>query len=1110
MHELTFHRRDTAQRHRLILERLPLGDFVNIVLSTDAARLASEWSNLKSKDETVVRLSGSRFDGGDLFNPLDALGLMEWAELDEALAWLARCFVPEQFSNPFNNKIFSGVGDAVWPLLAAGLLRAVMHSELLGRRGHVAFIEIFEPLFKDDIIYNLAVTLDTRGKLLPPNVRATIALFLQLSDEQRSAVLSVANSWIGWINTAEAQRATEKTSFDLNLLLKTRSTVFIELPLSGGLTGGISGGALARLWLSAFLTLAALPGRARKPIRIVADCATDCGLVPQLLTAQRLPPGVAQVWSFWESLDQLKIRESADWSAFIGNCGTVNVVGPQNLIVASQLAETFDVARADILALAPGEKLALSGEAKRASGVTPFTANVLPRREGRARSHIVTFAPPDADKWECVAAAMQEWQGHSIIVLETAGRCYELTAVDRARVGPVVNLDPFNVLGRDSHQFNPLDVFDASKPKSGSHAAAEMVLASAYGARPPQDAFWQGAAFTLTQAFLSSFAILPDREGTLFEVWKHITSDDPIYNSAVILDKFGAQLPKESYRDIAIFLQLADSTRTRVLAEMGRIFQWFGIPGIKYVTQKTTFDLHSMLERPSTVFIELPPGGVVFGGAPSEMLGRLWLSSFLELAASKDRGGKAIRVITDGSAGLDLFAQLLSAQRLGVGSVETWSFWESLEQIRVRHPADWSAFIGNCDVVEALGPQSTVVATDLAQAFDLGRQDLVELAPGERLELSRGAEPEVTSAPVVLGRFGRRDDRGSDHIVTFVPSSASDKWERIAATMSEWDDRSAIIVETNGGCHDLTAIERAKLGPIVRLDPFKVLGMHRSQFNPLDLLRPGRTSAMADAHSFANIMFPGDNPVTVDPYWNYVTVPFIEALLDAFSSESETAKISHISKFLASDDIKLGLATLVDGLPATAAERTRLILGNILEKGQSEFVSIVGGAYYALRSFDDPNICAAISETTEDMNAVLSGRGTIYIEMPTLRAQVHQAALKMWICALLSLCSDLDSNSRMIVESPLSGQIFNTIRLPHYKGFASIWTIWDDLESLRQQFPRDCAAFLANAGRIEGWGMQTPRSVALFAEYFGISPEVAKSESSSGVVRLHPGTHRVP
>ena len=81
----------------------------------------------------------------------------------------------------------------------------------------------------DDVVYNLAVALDTLGEIMHPVAYMNIAAFLQKADKERSGVISTMNSSLElWANPL-IDAATASSDFNVMEFKKKKTTVFVGL-----------------------------------------------------------------------------------------------------------------------------------------------------------------------------------------------------------------------------------------------------------------------------------------------------------------------------------------------------------------------------------------------------------------------------------------------------------------------------------------------------------------------------------------------------------------------------------------------------------------------------------------------------------------------------------------------------------------------------------------------------------------------------------------------------------------------------------------------------------------------------------------------------------------
>jgi type IV secretion system protein VirD4 len=92
-----------------------------------------------------------------------------------------------------------------------------------------SFGEVVRTLRSDDVVYNLAVALDTLGGVLHPVGYMNIAAFLQKADKERSGVISTLNSALElWANPL-IDIATASSDFNFMEFKKKKTTIYVGL-----------------------------------------------------------------------------------------------------------------------------------------------------------------------------------------------------------------------------------------------------------------------------------------------------------------------------------------------------------------------------------------------------------------------------------------------------------------------------------------------------------------------------------------------------------------------------------------------------------------------------------------------------------------------------------------------------------------------------------------------------------------------------------------------------------------------------------------------------------------------------------------------------------------
>lgn len=114
-----------------------------------------------------------------------------------------------------------------WQNEARSLLLGVILYLVAVPEKITSFGEVVRTMRSDDVVYNLAVVLDTIGGKIHPVAYMNIAAFLQKADKERSGVVSTMNSGLElWANPL-IDTTTATSDFDLQTLKKKKQTVFV-------------------------------------------------------------------------------------------------------------------------------------------------------------------------------------------------------------------------------------------------------------------------------------------------------------------------------------------------------------------------------------------------------------------------------------------------------------------------------------------------------------------------------------------------------------------------------------------------------------------------------------------------------------------------------------------------------------------------------------------------------------------------------------------------------------------------------------------------------------------------------------------------------------------
>ena len=250
--------------------------------------------------------------------------------------------------------------DPFWDNSGTGLLFGLIAHVVTGLPpAERTLNRVLEYLYADDVIYNLAVLLDTK-KVVCPQAHKEIAAFLGHSErETRPSVLATVLSWVKALNTERVERSLARSTFDLNDLLEGKPiTIYLCIPPEKL----VSHKALLRLWVATLMTtILRREERPEKQTLFILDECAQLGNMPLLEQAVTLLRGYGlQVWTLWQDFEQVKANYPNGYMTLVNNSAVLQAFGVGSMLMAKQLSDVLDCPAHDLLAMKPHETVICS------------------------------------------------------------------------------------------------------------------------------------------------------------------------------------------------------------------------------------------------------------------------------------------------------------------------------------------------------------------------------------------------------------------------------------------------------------------------------------------------------------------------------------------------------------------------------------------------------------------------------------------------------------------------------------------------------------------------------------------------------------------------------
>lgn len=175
--------------------------------------LTSGWRKNKLKQKVFLWNPADPNGISHCYNPMDWISDKPGKMVDDVQK-ICNFLLPEQ---------------EFWQNEARSLLAGVMLYLVADDKVPTTLGQVLRTLRSDDVVYSLAVVLDTMGKKIHPVSYMNIASYLQKPDKERGSVTSTANSSLElWANPL-IDKTTASSDFNLNEFKKTPHTLYCGL-----------------------------------------------------------------------------------------------------------------------------------------------------------------------------------------------------------------------------------------------------------------------------------------------------------------------------------------------------------------------------------------------------------------------------------------------------------------------------------------------------------------------------------------------------------------------------------------------------------------------------------------------------------------------------------------------------------------------------------------------------------------------------------------------------------------------------------------------------------------------------------------------------------------
>ena len=322
----------------------------------------------------------------------------------------------------------------------------------------------------------------------------------------------------------------------------------------------------------------------------------------------------------------------------------------------------------------------------------------LLRYDGTA--HLLTIAPTRSGKGVGTIIPNLLTANRSIVCIDPKGENARVAMRARETFGPVYCLDPFDISGRATSRYNPLDRLDA-----GSLDLAEdaMTLADALVFDENEtEAHWNEEAKALISGIILYVVCHDDAaHRNLTSVRDYLTLAPDDFTALLTVmqasDGAGGLIARAANR----YLSKSHREAAGVLSGAQRHTHFLDSPRIAQVVSGSDFAFADLKDSVATVFLILPPDRL---DTYSRWLRLLVAQAINEMARSSAKPPRPVLFLLDEFAALGRLQPVERAMGLMAGyGLQLWPILQDIHQLRSLYGKNAGTFLSNAGVLQAFG-----------------------------------------------------------------------------------------------------------------------------------------------------------------------------------------------------------------------------------------------------------------------------------------------------------------------------------------------------------------------------------------------------------------------
>lgn len=338
---------------------------------------------------------------------------------------------------------------------------------------------------------------------------------------------------------------------------------------------------------------------------------------------------------------------------------------------------------------------------------------------------------------------------------------------------------------------------------------------------------------------------------------------------------------------------------------------------------------------------------------------------------------------------------------------------------------------------------------------------------------------------------------GDRHLVTIAPSRSGKGTMSIIPTLLEYD-ASMLVIDPKGQNAAVTARRRREMGHEVYIvNPFNLHGLGSALFNPLATLDLNAHDFVANVGSLCEALIFTEGK---DPHWPDSARDLIAALImHVLTREGEIPTLGRVRQLLTlpPDDFKVLVADMTVSAYAPLAQKAGRFLA-----ATNEIQSIVSTAITQTSFLDDPAIVASMNGDDFRFIDLKRRQVTVFLVLPSYLLKAYNRWLRLIVVSALAALTSTPERAPLPVLLLLDeffslgylAAIENAMALAAGYG-VQLWTIFQDLNQLKDMYGGRWETFLANAGLLQVTSPNDMTTVNYFSERCGKRTAAILNES---------------